>query len=76
MGCQHLDEIYELFLLGALPAQDSAEVSAHLERRCPNCLERVREASKSIYLLAHLTRPARINPKLKAKLLQRVRKGR
>jgi anti-sigma factor RsiW len=76
MGCQHLEEVYELFLLGTLPAQEGGEVRAHLERGCPNCLERVREAGKSIYLLAQMARPRRLHPKWKSRLLRRLRKRR
>jgi len=68
--------MYELFLLGALAAEDCGEVRAHLERGCPYCLERLGEASKSIYLLAGMLRPGRPGPKWKSNLLRRLRKNR
>lgn len=74
MGCEHLDEVYELFLLGALAAEEASEVGAHLERLCPNCLERLREAARSVYLLAQTARPRRPNPKWKSNLLRALRK--
>ncbi len=74
MGCQHLDEIYELFLIGALAADDCEEVRAHLERGCPNCLGRLGEAGKSIYLLARMLRRSRPGPKWKSNLLHRLKK--
>ncbi len=74
MGCQHLEELYELFLLGVLPLAESDEVRTHVERGCPNCLERLREAGKSIYLLARMSRPGRPHAKWKSNLLRRLRK--
>ncbi len=76
MGCQHLDDIYELYLLGTLEPQEYAIVREHLERHCPYCLDHLREATQTIYLLTLLTRPARPDPKQKARLLQRLRKSR
>lgn len=73
MGCEHLDEVYELFLLGTLGAEDASEVRAHLERRCPNCLERLREAAKTVCLLAQMSLPRRPNPKWKLNLLRALR---
>lgn len=74
MGCQHLDEIFELFLLGAIPREISADVRAHLDHGCPTCLERLREAGKSVHLLAQMIRPGRPNPKWKSDLLRRLKK--
>ncbi len=74
MGCQPLENLFALFLLESLAPQDTTEISEHLERRCPQCLERVREAAQTVYLLSLSTRTARPDPKLKAQLLQRLRK--
>jgi hypothetical protein len=70
MDCQHLDECYELFLLGTLPAREAAEVSEHVERGCSYCLEHLREAALTVYLLSQIVRPARLDPKLKSNLLR------
>ncbi len=74
MDCQHLDESYELFLLGTLPAREAAEVSEHVERGCSYCLGHLREAALTVYLLSQTARPARLDPKLKSRLLRGVGK--
>jgi predicted anti-sigma-YlaC factor YlaD len=74
MDCQHLDEIYELYLLGALDEDDSARVQEHLERGCPNCLEHLREAALAVYFLCLTARPVRPRPQRRSQLLRRLRK--
>lgn len=74
MDCQHLDELYELFLLGALADETSVEISEHLGRGCPRCLEQLREATLSVYLLCRTTRQSRPSPKVKSRLLRRLHK--
>jgi hypothetical protein len=73
MGCQHLEDLHELFLLGALSDATAAELRDHLERHCASCLERIREAAQTVYLLSLTTKTARPNPKLKLQLLRRLR---
>jgi anti-sigma factor RsiW len=72
MGCQYLDELYELWLLGALSEPGSQELREHLERGCPRCLARVREAAETVYLLARATKPARPHPRVKSELLRQI----
>ena len=74
MDCQHLDESYELFLLGTLPADETAEVSEHVSGGCTYCLEHLREAALTFYLLSQTARPARLDPKIKAQVLRHVGK--
>ena len=74
MGCQYLEDLYELYLLGTLVAQDAAVVAEHLERGCPSCLENLREATLTVCLLSQTVRPARPDPKLKSHLLRRLHK--
>jgi hypothetical protein len=69
MGCQHLEELYELFLLGALSDQGSLELREHLARDCPHCLVRIREAAETVYLLSLACKPARPAPRVKSELL-------
>jgi len=76
VGCQHLDQIYELFLLGALSAEEDATVQEHVERGCPYCLEQLREAALTVYFLTWPGRVERPDPKLKSALLRRLRKSR
>jgi hypothetical protein len=75
MGCQHLEELYELFLLGALSAQGSLDLREHLERACPHCLARTREAAETVYLLSLTSKPARPAARVKSDLLQWLQKN-
>jgi hypothetical protein len=72
---RHLDDIYELFLLGTLPGEDAAAVRDHIERDCSHCLVQLREATEAVYLLGLMTPRARLDPKQKSQLLRRVSKG-
>jgi hypothetical protein len=74
MGCQYLEETYELFLLGALSEQGALELREHLARGCPHCLERIREAEETVYLLSLTSKPARPNPRVKRELLRGLNK--
>ena len=74
MGCQHLEEIYELYLLGALAADDVAKVQEHVDRGCPRCLEHLREAALAVYFLCLTARPVRPSPQRKSQLLRGLRK--
>ncbi len=74
MDCQYLDEIAELCLLGGFVGGTCAGLREHLERGCPACLEHLREAALTVYLLSQTTRPARPSPKVKSQLLSRLRK--
>jgi len=74
MGCRHLEEVYELFLLGALSQQGSLDLHEHLARGCPRCLVRIREAAETVYLLSLFAKPARPNPRVKVELLRRLHK--
>jgi hypothetical protein len=75
MGCQHLEELYELFLLGALSGQGSLELREHLGRNCPHCLARIREAAATVYLLSLTAKPARPAPRVRSELLQWLQKN-
>jgi hypothetical protein len=74
MGCEHLDEYFELYLLGATADGACLDIQEHVERKCPYCIERLREAAHSIYLLTLTARPARLNPKLKSQLMKKLRR--
>ena len=72
MGCQHLEELYELWLLGALSEQGSLDLRDHLGRGCPQCLARVREAAETVYLLGLAPKPVRPHPHVKVELLRQI----
>ncbi len=75
MGCQYLEDLFELYWLGALCREDLASVEEHLARGCPTCLEHLREAALTVYLLAHPARPARLDSKRKSRLLRQFGKS-
>jgi hypothetical protein len=72
MGCQYLDELYELWLLGAISEPGEQELRDHLGRGCPRCLARIREAAETVYLLGRATKPARPHPRVKSELLRQI----
>jgi predicted anti-sigma-YlaC factor YlaD len=74
MGCQHLEEFYELFLLGVLPAEGNQRMREHLLQACPDCRTRFREAVETIYLLSLTCRPVQPHPRVKAELLHRLQR--
>jgi hypothetical protein len=74
MDCQHLEAIYELFLLGALGEADAAKVREHVDRGCPNCLHGLREGTFSIVALLQTAKVSpSSSPKQKARLLKRLK---
>ena len=77
MGCQHLEELYELYLLGALDPEDADRVNEHVRRECPSCYQGLREAALAVYLLCQTADPARIPARSdslqKNQLLRRLR---
>jgi len=73
LDCRHLEDVYELFLLGALPDEASLELREHLTRGCEHCLARVKEAARTVYLLSLTAKPVSPGPKAKADLLRLVK---
>ena len=72
MGCQHLEDEYELYLLGALSPGAGGDLELHLSAQCPNCLQGLREAAESIYWLVQSANPVRPRPVVKSRLLDRL----
>ena len=73
MDCRHLEGVYELFLLGALLEEDSLQLQEHLSLGCEHCLQRLKEAARTVYLLSLATKPVAPGPKAKANLLRQVK---
>ncbi len=44
MNCEELQDLYELYALGALEDEERHEIDAHLARECPNCIAGVQRA--------------------------------
>jgi hypothetical protein len=63
-----------LFLLGALSDEDSLQLREHLTEGCEPCLERVKEAARTVYLLSLTAKPASPGPKAKADLLRLLKR--
>lgn len=72
MGCQYLEELYELWWLGALSEQGSQDLREHLAQGCPHCLARVRDAAETVYLLGLGPKPLRPHPRVKSELLRQI----
>ena len=73
MDCRHLEDVYELFLLGALSDEDSQQLREHLKEGCADCVGRVKEAARTVYLLSLVAKPASPGPKTKADLLRMLK---
>ena len=74
MDCRHLEDIYELFLLGALSDENSLQLREHLTHGCEHCVERVKEAARTVYVLSLTAKPLSPGPKAKVDLLRLLRK--
>jgi len=72
VGCQHLEDEYELYLLGALSPGAGGDLELHLSAQCPNCLQGLREAAESVYWLVQTADPLRPRPAVKSRLLARL----
>ncbi len=74
MVCQYLEDLFELYLLGAGSPGDARTISEHLRSGCPTCLARLREAALAVYFLCLSPKPGALDPKLKKALLLRISK--
>lgn len=74
MDCRHLEDSYEVYLLGLVPVEESGDLDAHLARGCPYCLGRLREAAETIYFFMMTLPKGRPDSKWKAELLRRIRR--
>jgi len=72
MGCQHLEDDYELYLLGALEDDGRDDLGLHLSSRCPTCAEGMREAAESVYWLVQSAEPVRPRPAVRSRLMARL----
>lgn len=73
MDCRHLENLYELFLLGALSKGDAARIHEHVDRGCPDCLGGLRQATLTLFALLQPDKPANLNPRQKSRLLARIK---
>jgi len=73
LDCRHLEDIYELFLLGTLEEEDSLQLREHLAPGCGHCAHRLKEAARTVYLLSLTGKPVAPGPKLKTDLLRMLK---
>jgi anti-sigma-K factor RskA len=66
--CQEFSELYELYAMGVLEAEDKSEMEEHLGTRCPVCSDGIKRATSLVSLLA--TMPDQVQPP--ARLRRRV----
>lgn len=72
MVCPNLNDLWELYLLGVLSAEDANTASEHFKTACPQCLEQLREAALTVYFLCQPAKTHRPGPKSKSSLLRRL----
>jgi anti-sigma-K factor RskA len=54
MTHSEMDDLYELYLLGALEFEQAAEIAEHVDRQCAYCLAQLKDSSRVIELLPGL----------------------
>jgi len=62
-----------LFLLAALSPEESLQLREHLSQGCNQCLARLKEAARTVYLLSLAVKPVAPGPKAKGNLLRLVK---
>jgi hypothetical protein len=72
MDCNHLEDLYELYVLGVLAAGEGDDVRKHVGGKCPRCLDALREAAEAVYWLAQTVAPVQPRPAVRAGLLRRL----
>ncbi len=67
-----MDELYELFVLGALDREEAAEIENHLQDNCTYCTARVREATVLAAAFAGLADVVQPPENLKKRVLNSI----
>lgn len=73
MDCRHLENLYELFLLGALDEGEAAKIQIHIIQGCPACAEGLRRAAMTVCILLQPAKPAPGSDKQKSHFLRRLK---
>jgi anti-sigma factor RsiW len=68
-----MDELYELYLLGVLEPELSAEFDRHIADDCPYCLEKLRQAAVLNAALSGIANPEPLPKSLRSRVLETVR---
>ena len=72
MDCRHLEDGYEIFLLGALDRGEHDQVYEHVRQGCPYCRDELREAAENLYWFLQNVAPVQPSAAMKERLLQRL----
>jgi len=72
MNCEDLRDHYDLYAWDAAEEPERSEISAHLNRGCEVCVERMKRALETAALLGALAPPAEPSRKLRGRILASV----
>ena len=72
-NCEQFRELIEGYALGALDANERADLDAHLASACVNCIKAIEEARWLVSQLAYLAPDQTPSPGLKERLMRTVR---
>ena len=72
MTHEELNDLYELYTLGALGASERAEIEEHLAQNCPDCMAGVRRALSLNAFFATLPEPITPPKRLRTRVLASV----
>jgi hypothetical protein len=72
MDCRHLEDGYEIYLLGALDRGEYEELHQHVRQGCACCAEELREAAENLYWFLQNVSPVQPSAAMKSRLLQRL----
>jgi len=69
MTHSEMDELYELYLLGALEFEQASEIAEHVSQHCAYCLAQLKESSRVVESLQSLIELKQPPPELRARVL-------
>jgi len=69
MTHSEMEELYELYLLGALESDQASEIADHVHQQCSYCLERLKESSRVVESPSGLIELKQPPPELRARVL-------
>ena len=72
MDCRHLEDGYEIYLLGALDRGEHEELHQHVRQGCAYCAGELREAAENLYWFLQNVSPVQPPAAMRSRLLQRL----
>jgi len=67
-----MDDLYELYVLGALEPELAAEIEQHLQEQCSYCVEHVQEATQLAALMAGMAESVKLPAQLRSRVLATI----